>query len=73
MAVVWFSDEDRERMRREREAILERHRLFWEFVEEVQPFGEASREDRMSAALLDKLERGLLDIRPWRNQPDRDA
>jgi hypothetical protein len=72
MAVVWFSDEDRERMRREREAVLERDRLFWEFVEEAQPFGEARREDRLSPALTEKLERGLLDIRPWPDRPDSD-
>ena len=63
MAVIWFSDEDRERMRREREAVLERQTLFWEFVCEEEPFGVADRD----ATWNPRME--TLDIRPWTVQP----
>jgi hypothetical protein len=63
MAVIWFSDEDRERMRREREAVLERGRLFWEFVREEEPFGVANRDAKVNPRME------LLDIRPWTARP----
>jgi hypothetical protein len=63
MAVIWFSDEDRERMRREREAVLERHKLFWEFIREEEPFGVPHREVKAN------LRMGMLDIRPWAARP----
>jgi len=63
MAVIWFSDEDRERMRREREEFLERDRLFWEFIREEEPFGVPKREVEAN------LRMGTLDIRPWAARP----
>lgn len=66
MAIIWFTDEDRERMRRENEAALERQRLFWEFVQEVQPFRVADREHKASPRIE------MLDIRPWPNRPDEE-
>ena len=66
MAIIWFTDEDRERMRRENEAALERQRLFWEFVQEVQPFRVADREDKANPRIE------MLDIRPWPNPPDEE-
>jgi hypothetical protein len=63
MAVIWFSDEDRERMRREREAVLERAQLFWEFVREEEPFGVANRDEKGNPRME------TLDIRPWTARP----
>jgi hypothetical protein len=63
MAVSWFSDEDRERMRREREAVLERDKLFWEFIREEEPFGVPDREVKANPRM------GTLDIRPWAARP----
>jgi hypothetical protein len=64
MAVVWFSDEDRERMRLEREAFLARDRLFWEFVREEEPYGVADRD------VTANPEMETLDIRPWTAGPN---
>ena len=50
-------------MRREREAVLERQTLFWEFVCEEEPFGVADRD----ATWNPRME--TLDIRPWTVQP----
>jgi hypothetical protein len=63
MAVIWFSDEERERMRREREAFLERDKLFWEFIREEEPYGVANRNVKVNP----RMER--LDIRPWTARP----
>ncbi len=63
VAVIWFSDEDRERFRLEREAVLERDKLFWEFVREEEPYGVANRDDKANP----KME--TLDIRPWTARP----
>ena len=63
MAVIRFSDEDRERVRREREAILERDKLFWEFIREEEPFGVSKREVKANPGM------GTLDIRPWAARP----
>jgi hypothetical protein len=62
MTVIWFSDEDRERMRRDRAATLEHDRLFWEFVREVQPYGVADRD----AKAIPRIE--ALHLRP-RSRP----
>ena len=64
MAVIWFSDEDRERMRREREAVIERGKLFWEFVREEEPFGVADRDAKVNPRME------VLDIRPWAASPE---
>ena len=63
MAVIWFSDEDRERMRREREAVLERDKLFWEFIREEEPYGVANRDVKVKPRM------GTLDIQPWTARP----
>ena len=63
MAVIWFSDEDRERMRREREEFLERDRLFWEFIREEEPYGVADRDEQVNPRME------TLDIRPWTARP----
>ena len=61
MAIIWFSDEDRQRLRQEEAERVKREELFWEFVCQEEPFRVASREplpfdvDRMA----------MLDIRPW--------
>jgi hypothetical protein len=64
VAIVWFSDEDRERMRREHEecmALRERDELFWEFLRERRPNGGiADRSGRMNHM----IETGR--INPWR-------
>ena len=63
MTIRWFSDQDRERMRREHEecmALLERERLFFDFLRERRPNGGiASREDKVNPRIE------TLDIRPW--------
>ena len=66
MAVIWFSDEDRERMRREREAFLERDQLFWDFVREEEPYGIADRNAKVSPRMES------LDIRPWTDRPGKE-
>jgi hypothetical protein len=63
MAIVWFSDEDRERTRREREAFLERDKLFWEFIREEEPYRVADRDVRANP----RMER--LELRPWTARP----
>jgi hypothetical protein len=63
MAVIWFSDEERERMRREREAVLERDKLFWEFIREEEPYGVANRDVKVNPRME------TLDIRPWNARP----
>jgi hypothetical protein len=63
MPVIWFSDEDRGRMRREREAVLERDRLFWEFIREEEPYGVADRDVQVNPRME------TLDIRPWTARP----
>ena len=63
MVVIWFSDEDRERMRREREAFLERDKLFWEFIREEEPYGVANRDVKGNPRME------TLDIRPWTARP----
>jgi hypothetical protein len=63
MAVIWFSDEDRERMRRERDAVLERHQLFMEFIREEEPYGVANRDEKVNPRME------TLDIRPWTTRP----
>ena len=63
MAVIWFSDEDRERMRRERDEFLERDKLFWEFIHD----GEPQRRRRPGRAGEPRM--GTLDIRPWTARP----
>ena len=63
MVVIWFSDEDRERMRREREAVLERDHLFWEFIREEEPYGVADRDAKVNPRME------TLDIRPWTSRP----
>jgi hypothetical protein len=64
VAIIWFTDKDREDMRREKEQRIERDMLFFEFLREENPFRVASRE--LSPVDFDKMAR--LDIRPW---PDR--
>jgi hypothetical protein len=63
VAVIWFSDEDRERMRLERAAVLERDKLFWQFIREEEPYGVADRDEKVNH----KME--TLDIRPWSDRP----
>jgi hypothetical protein len=50
-------------MRREREAFLERDKLFWEFIREEEPYGVANRNVKVNP----RMER--LDIRPWTARP----
>jgi hypothetical protein len=63
VAIIWFSDEDRERMRREHEecmALRERELLFFEFLRERRPNGGvASREDVVNPRIEG------FQIRPW--------
>ncbi len=66
MAIVWFTDEDRERMRREKAEELERETLYWEFVEQFQPFGTPDRDVRGTPRIE------MLDIRPWSHRRDED-
>jgi hypothetical protein len=66
VAIIWFTDKDREDMRREKEERIEREMLFFQFLREVEPFGVASRE--VSPVDLDKM--AMLDIRPWSDRPD---
>jgi hypothetical protein len=61
VTIIWFTDEDRERMRAEADARAEYNRLFEEFVREVQPFRIANREPPPFD--IHKMMR--LDIRPW--------
>jgi len=58
MTIIWFTDEDRRRMREEREACVEYYRLFREFVRDEQPYKIADR----NAKVFD-VETGR--IRPW--------
>jgi hypothetical protein len=67
MAIIWFTDEDRRRMREEREAIVERDTLFFEFLREKHPDGIGIARE-VPIELIDKM--GLLDIRPWPDGPD---
>ena len=69
MAIIWFSDEDRERMRREHEecmAFLEREELFWEFLRERQP--NRGIADRNARGAVPWIETGR--IKPWRDRWD---
>jgi hypothetical protein len=66
VAIVWFSDEDRDRMRREHEegmAFIERERLFFDFLRERRPNGGIADRDVQVPRRIETL-----DIRPW---PDR--
>jgi hypothetical protein len=66
VAIVWFSDEDRERMRREHEermAFVERDRLFFDFLRERRPNGGIADRDAQVPRRIETL-----DIRPG---PDR--
>jgi hypothetical protein len=70
VAIIWFSDEDRERMRREHEecmALRERELLFFEFLRERRPNGGvASREDVVNPRIEG------FQIRPWPDQREDD-
>lgn len=70
MAIVWFIDEDRERMRAERAERAEEMRhelLFFEFLRER---GDCGNAVPMTPEQFDKV--GLLDIRPWPDRPHED-
>jgi hypothetical protein len=62
VTIVWFSDEDRQRMRRETRESLERDRLFWEFIDERQRT-HGGGADRSAGLSSDRILR--LRIRPW--------
>lgn len=70
MALIWFSDEDRQRMRAERaEALeqMERELLYLDFLRAEHPETEGTRYGG-TQEFMDKI--GRLDIRPWSDQPD---
>jgi hypothetical protein len=68
MAIIWFTDQDRQRMRDEKEQCLERAKLFCEFVREEEPYRIANRE--ASPKWMHKMM--MLDIRPWPESGDQD-
>jgi hypothetical protein len=68
VAIIWFSDEDRVRMREEHEermAFIEREGLFFDFLRERRPNGGIAHRDVQVPRRIETL-----DIRPWHDRPD---
>ena len=69
MAIVWFTDDDRQRMRAEKAERAEQHRrdrLFLDFLDER---GDSSEDHLLSPQMIEML--GSLDIRPWPGRPNK--
>jgi hypothetical protein len=66
MAIIWFSDADRQRMREEAEQHATYLKLYMEFIDEVRPHRIADR----NAKVIPRIE--TLDVKPRPAHPDEE-